>query len=180
MNNNQFDPELLENIFSNLYDDLIIEKKRLTTLDENYIKANNIIPESFCPVDMLYFDCFINNVPIQIFVDTGAQTSIMSLSCAKRCKIDHLIDERYNGVAVGVGQSKILGKIWLVDIEIMNMKDNKLDINSLPCSFTILEIYIDIIFGLDMLNSHGCLINLKNKSLNFGDHSIKFVNKIEH
>lgn len=33
---------------------------------------------------------------------------------ASKCHIDHLIDKRFHGMAVGVGQSKIIGKVHQV------------------------------------------------------------------
>lgn len=42
----------------------------------------------------------------------GAQVSILSESCAKRCEISRLIDERFQATARGVGGSqKFLGRI---------------------------------------------------------------------
>ena len=37
----------------------------------------------------------------------------MSLAAARRCNITHLIDERFAGIAMGVGQQKIKGRILL-------------------------------------------------------------------
>lgn len=45
------------------------------------------------------------------FVDSGAQMTVMSYKCAEKLGILHLVDERFAGVAVGVGESKILGKV---------------------------------------------------------------------
>ena len=37
--------------------------------------------------------------------------TVMSYKCAEKLGILHLVDERFAGVAVGVGESKILGKV---------------------------------------------------------------------
>lgn len=65
---------------------------------------------------MLYINARINKVGIQAFVDSGAQSTIMSVSLAERCGLMRLVDKRYAGTAVGVGQCKILGKIHAADI----------------------------------------------------------------
>ena len=51
------------------------------------------------------------------------------------------------GMAVGVGSSKILGRIHIADLEIGG--------TVLPCSFTVLEDNkVDLLFGLDNLKRH--------------------------
>lgn len=67
---------------------------------------------------MLYVDVNVNQVPIQAFVDSGAQSTIISKDCATRCNIIHLLDTRFAGMAVGVGSSKILGRVHLADLEV--------------------------------------------------------------
>ena len=38
----------------------------------------------------------------QAFVDSGAQSTIMSSKCAEKSGLLHLLDDRFEGVAVGV------------------------------------------------------------------------------
>jgi DNA damage-inducible protein 1 len=60
---------------------------------------------------MLYINASINKVPIQAFVDSGAQSTVMSQSLAEKCGVMRLVDKRYSGTAVGVGNCKILGRV---------------------------------------------------------------------
>jgi DNA damage-inducible protein 1 len=60
---------------------------------------------------MLYINASINKVPIQAFVDSGAQSTVMSIACAERCGVMRLVDTRFAGMAVGVGTSKIVGRV---------------------------------------------------------------------
>lgn len=123
---------------------------------------------------MLHFKCSINGTLIEAFVDTGAQMSIMSESCANQCGLSDLIDYRYKGEARGVGKQTILGKIWLQDIDIGTGQ-------SIPCSFTILkDMHIDMIFGLDMLSSHRANINLRDRIIEIGDIKIPIIKKTQN
>lgn len=137
---------------------------------KNLEKAFTQIPESFIKVDMLYIPCQINGIDMKAFIDTGAQMSIMSQDIAVICGVDQIIDNKYKGEAIGVGKSKIIGKIHLLDIIVRG--------NILPCSFTILENNsLDLILGLDMLLSHGCILDLKQRKLIINDNEIEFIKK---
>jgi DNA damage-inducible protein 1 len=54
--------------------------------------AYDNFPESFAPVSMLYVNIEINGEPIKAFVDSGAQSTIMSVSTAERCNLMRLLD----------------------------------------------------------------------------------------
>ena len=137
-------------------------------INENFAQAIEIIPESFSRVNMLYIQGNINGNLVNIFIDTGAQMTIMSEKTVKKCGLGDLVDKKYKGTAVGVVSQKILGKIHYSEI----------DLNSviLPCSFTILKQKdIDIILGLDMLLSHRAEINLSKKIIKFGNIEMEFL-----
>ncbi len=95
-------------------------------------------------VVMLYVPMIVNKVPVTAFVDSGAQSTIMSVECAQRCNLERLIDRRYAGMAVGVGTAKIIGKVHAAVLQVGTA--------SLTCAFTILDNQgMDFLFGLDML-----------------------------
>ncbi|CAH2053839.1 unnamed protein product [Thlaspi arvense] len=116
-------------------------------IDENWEAALEHNPEGFARVIMLYVDMEVNGVPLKAFVDSGAQSTIISKSCAERCGLLRLMDQRYKGIAHGVGQSEILGRIHVAPIKIGN--------NFYPCSFVVLDSpNMEFLFGLDMLRKH--------------------------
>jgi DNA damage-inducible protein 1 len=73
----------------------------------------------------------VNGVKLQAFVDSGAQSTIMSVQCAERCGIMRLLDRRYAGVAKGVGSAKIHGRVHQVPCVVGT--------KHISMSFTILE-----------------------------------------
>ncbi|CAI0401059.1 unnamed protein product [Linum tenue] len=130
-------------------------------IDENWAAALEYNPEAFARVVMLYVDMEVNGVPLKAFVDSGAQSTIISKSCAEKCGLLRLLDQRYKGIAHGVGQSEILGRIHVAPIKIGNI--------FYPCSFIVLESpNMEFLFGLDMLRKHQCIIDLKENVLRVG------------
>lgn len=144
------------------------ELKAEELVQKNYEKAIEEIPESLINVNMLYLDVNINGLHFKAFVDTGAQVSIMSEVLAEACNLHHLIDRKYQGVAKGVGQAEIKGRIHCIDVY--------LGTKVLPCGFTILNTGdLKLIIGLDMLLSHGCVLDMRNRCLVLGEERIEFV-----
>ena len=157
------------------------KKNSQMLVNEQYLQAMQEYPESMGRVLMLYINAKINSHPLQAFVDSGAQMTIMSKSCAQKCGIFHLLDTRFHGMAVGVGTGKILGRIHIVQLQIGDYH--------FPCSITIMDDAtlpragegkkgaegddaakpkdMDLLLGLDMLKRFNCSIDLMEGKLKF-------------
>lgn len=71
-------------------------------------------PEVFGTVTMVYVNMEVNGVEVPALVDSGAQTTIMTVTFAEKCGLLRLVDKRYAGMAFGAGHSKILGRVHQV------------------------------------------------------------------
>lgn len=149
---------------------------RLQNIETQRELAYEHMPEAFLQVCMLYVPLSINGNEIAAFVDSGAQSTIMSYELAERCSLTHLIDSRYAGEARGVGTGKILGRIHMAQMKFGN--------SFYPFSITILERSdVGFLFGLDMQKRHRCNIDLSQNVLRMetvnGIEVVPFLNEAE-
>ena len=135
------------------------------------MEAYENYPELFVPTKMLYIHGEINNRPIEIFVDTGAQTTIISKRLVEKCGLMKDLDHRLTGMVVGVGTQRSLGKIWKMFIKIKG--------RFFVLSATVLQNFDhDLLLGLDMMKRHHCVIDLFKMCLIFGRENVQaeFIN----
>lgn len=137
-----------------------IERQNIEFMQEF---AMEHMPEAFIPVHMLYIRMKINGHPVIAFVDSGAQTSILSESCARRCNVLRFVDRRIRANAVGIGGvQKMVGRIHSCQVQV--------NTHIFPCPFEVMtDRDMDILFGLNTLLRHKCHIDLENMVLRFGD-----------
>jgi hypothetical protein len=118
--------------------------------DEDEGKGN-LCEEVFEP---LQISCEINGYTVAAIVDTGAQVTVISSACARRCKISNLIDNRMSGKAIGVGSSDIVGCIGQLPMRVGPLSyHNKVAV--------LRESRFDLIIGLDFIRRFQCDIILE-------------------
>lgn len=141
---------------------LIYEGIQKDNLDKQLEQALEENPEFYAKVTMLYIDVTVGNHAVKAFIDSGAQMTIMSLDCARRCELERMIDRRFSGIARGVGEQKIVGRIHKFELMIGGVL--------FETSFQVLEKQeIDLLIGLDMLRRHQACIDLKRNTLVLGN-----------
>lgn len=88
--------------------------------------------------------------------------TVMDVKVADSLGLSSLIDERFKGIAKGVGESKILGKILRAP---MYINDKLIEI-----SISVLDnVSVGFIFGLDNLKKQRCKIDLFESQICFHD-----------
>jgi DNA damage-inducible protein 1 len=155
------------------YRSLRKELFRQNQIDENWALAMEHFPEAFVQVSMLYVKAEINGIAVPMFIDSGAQATIMSPRLAKVCGVDRLIDTRCAGVAHGVGAAPILGRVHAAQLKVGTSANPRF----LMCSFTIMDTNagessesprkssVEFLFGLDMLRRHQAVLDLNSNVL---------------
>jgi len=142
-------------------------------VQEQFQQMMQEYPESLSKVLMLYVPAKINGHTIQAFCDSGAQATIMSKQLATQCGLLEMVDDRFQGIATGVGTSKILGRIHLVELQLTSSAATGTKTYFFPCTVTVMDDpppgakEMPFLLGLDMMKRHLCQLDLEHGVLRF-------------
>jgi len=113
------------------------------------------------PQDSPHVACEIASGAVEMLVDTGAQMSVMSSPLMRQLGLAGHLDRSYQGVAAGVGQARIVGKLRGVPVKMGHVE--------FQLSFSVLEAETPIlILGIDQMRRFKCVIDLERDCLVFG------------
>lgn len=112
---------------------------------------------------MCMIPCSVGGITVEMLVDTGAQTSVLSMPLVNTLGLANRLDRRTMGVAAGVGRARILGSIKnVVCVFGIGHVEFLMD-------FIVLEIQEPmVILGLDQLRKYKCLVDMEREKLVFG------------
>lgn len=152
---------------------------------QNYLLANELIPEMFVPSDLIHLKGRLNGVPINIIVDSGAQGSVSFKSVIDRAGLDYLVDKKSTHYTIGVNDiKKSYGMIWYIDLE-LEIKNNQYA--SIPIALDItddtnikikeqdLKIKtsnpnpMDMLLGINFLKAYKANINFSKRTITLND-----------
>lgn len=121
---------------------------------------------------LCYLKGVYNNMKFRVFIDTGAQVSVISSSMLPALQLETKVNKSYVGKAHGVGQSNILGKIIGLEISIGGM----IFINN----YSVLESNEQLVLlGMDFLTHYECELSIKNRSIMIDSQKLTFLNEGE-
>lgn len=112
---------------------------------------------------MCHIPCVVgpNAVCVEMMVDTGAESSVMSEQLAKELGLYASIDRRAQGIAAGVGQAKIVGQIRNAAVTLGHVE--------FLMEFMVLQVPTRLmLLGLDQMRKYKCIVNLEKDVLVFG------------
>lgn len=156
--------------------------KEDSIIGQNISMAFNCIPEMFLENKHIILKGKLNNLPVNILIDTGATINLTWKNVVQKAGLEYLVDTNSKINLRGVESSKdTMGKIWYTDLY-LNL-DSKNEYNSLvevtlyvaDSDRTLDEKSTQIILGLGFLRAYGSNIDFKTNTLTLnGNLKIKF------
>ena len=80
----------------------------------------NSYPELMIGGDLVFIPLRVNGVLINAMIDCGAQECVCSVSLCRKCHLEKQIDKTFSRTFAGMGQSKSIGTVHLVQMHFGN------------------------------------------------------------
>jgi len=102
-----------------------------------------------------------DGICVEMLVDTGAQSSVISISLARQLGLEGRIDRTQRGIAAGVGRAHIMGKIHNAVCSLGHVE--------FPMDFIVLDMDDKLLLlGLELMRKYKCIVDLERDVLIFG------------
>ena len=164
-------------------------------IEQNYLMANETIPEMFVSNDLIYLKGRLNKTDINILLDSGCQTSTAFKSSTDRANLDYIIDKKACTICQGVGGlTKTYGMLWFTELEIetepgkfvtipikLSIVDNTIknnlddELNNIKLDQDeLIELVeqkgkLDILLGIDFMKAFKAIVNFNKKTITLND-----------
>jgi hypothetical protein len=166
-------------------------------IEQNYLMANEIIPEMFVSNDLIYLKGRLNKIDVNILIDSGCQTSTIFKSTTDRANLDYIIDKKACTICQGVGGlTKTYGMLWFTELEIEtesesdkfvtvpiklsvvdNTKKNDLEqeLDNIKMEQDeLIELVeeknkLDLLLGIDFMKAYKAIVNFNKKIITLND-----------
>merc|ERR1719321_1780196 len=76
------------------------------------------VSQDYLDDELVHIACELGGIAVEMMVDTGAQSSVISKTLAERLNLMGRLDRSRQGVATGVGSARILGRLRAVPVKI--------------------------------------------------------------
>ena len=122
------------------------------------------VPPRHNQTHMCLAPCVLGDgICVEMMVDSGAQSSVISITLAQQLGLVNRIDRSQRGVASGVGKANIVGRINNV---ICTLGAGHVEFNM---DFIVLDVNEKILLlGLDLMRRYKCILDLERDVLIFG------------
>lgn len=121
------------------------------------------MPSNEPPSHMCIIPCELGKgICVEMLVDTGAQSSVISYSLAQRLNLTNRLDRSHQGVAAGVGTARIMGKLRNITCTLHQVE--------FAMDFIVLDVQDSqlLLLGLDQMRKYKCIVDLERNLLIFG------------
>ena len=120
-----------------------------------------VVVPHMCVVPCVFHTNSGGSLCVELMIDTGASTSVMSTAIMNRLGMWDKLDRSHQGMASGVGRARILGKLHQVPVELGHVE--------FPLDFIVLENQdMLLLLGLDLMRKYKCIVDLERSVLIFG------------
>lgn len=125
------------------------------------LHRGDLVPPPMDQAESPHVACEMADRAVEMLVDTGAQSSVISMPLVRQLGLESRLDSSQQGIASGVGSARILGRLRAIPVK-MGHVEFSLDFSVLGIDQPLL------ILGVDQMRRFRCVVDLDKQTLLFG------------